>query len=77
MVGEVSPELLEDVEGNIGEFERAVARAEKLSKVAREASEISKRASEEAVLHADKISRESKEAAETAARTAQEAVDRG
>ena len=34
MVNELSHELLEDMEGNIGEFEKAVARAEKLGEAA-------------------------------------------
>ena len=34
----MSPELVEDVEGNIGDFEKAVARAEQLSREAREAA---------------------------------------
>ena len=39
MVSEISPERLEDMEANIGAFEKAVARAEKLGKMAREAAE--------------------------------------
>ena len=31
----MTPELKEDVEGNIGDFEKAVARAEELSRAAR------------------------------------------
>jgi len=78
-VSAVSPELVEDLESNksnIGEFEKAVAKAEQLSKAAREAAEKSTRASQEAVDRADRIGREAKEAAEASAKAAQEAVDR-
>ena len=68
----MSPELLEGIESNIGAFEKQVARAEQLSRVAREAAGVSTRASQEAVARAEKISKESREAAEAAAKSARE-----
>ena len=57
----MSPELVEDVENNIGDFEKAVARAEQLSKAAREAAEVSTKAASEAAHRAEQIGKEAKE----------------
>jgi len=72
----MSPELVEDVEGNVGDFEKAVARAEKLSKVARQAAEVSTKTAFQAALRAEQVGKEAREAAEAATRAAQEALSR-
>ena len=72
----MTPETIEDVENNISDFEKAVARAEELSKAARHAAEASTKVAMEGTRHAEQIGKEAREAAELAARAAQEAVAR-
>ena len=66
----MSPDMVEDVEDNIGDFEKAVAKAEQLSKVAREAAGVSTKAAMEAAHRAERIGREAKTFAEQAAKAA-------
>jgi hypothetical protein len=66
----------QDVDKISSDFEKAVARAEALSRAARQAAGISTKTAMEATLRAEQLGREAKEAAETAARAAQEAVSR-
>ena len=63
MVREASHEILDGTEQNIGEFEKAVAKAEQLSKAARQAAEASAKVSQEAIKRAEAIGKEAKEAA--------------
>ena len=51
------PEAVEDVEGNIGDFEKAVARAEQLSRAAMAAAERSTKTAMGAAPPIDEISR--------------------
>jgi len=57
MAGKVPPEQVKDSESDaIGMFEEAVARAEKLGQMARQAAEASTRTSQDALDRAEKIS---------------------
>ena len=66
----MSLDAQKNVEKNPSEFEKAVARAEALSRAARQAAEISTRTALEATIRAEQISKEAKEAAETAVKAA-------
>ncbi|TET17272.1 MAG: hypothetical protein E3J75_02995, partial [Dehalococcoidia bacterium] len=61
------------MESSIGAVERAVARAEILSKSAREAAEEATRVSREAIARAEEIGKSAREAAEEATRASREA----
>ena len=75
MADEISPRKLSGSQAHdIGALERAVQRAEKLSRAAMEAAEATTRAAQEAIKHAEQISREAKEAAEASARAVEEAI---
>ena len=71
-----SREVLDDAGHDSSDLEKAVARAEQLSHVARGAAEATTQAAQRAIERAEQISREAKEAAEAAATSAEEAIQR-
>jgi len=73
--GKMSPNLREEVDG-ITDFEKAVAKAEELSRAAREAAGKSTKSTIEAARRAEQAGLQAKRAAEDAARTAREAIAR-